>query len=67
MQAIMIYTAGIKLFMHLDASGMKHPIATLICFLVCAPLTAISSEIFYRAIDMPTQLIAHQTWAWVKN
>ncbi|KAF2732264.1 hypothetical protein EJ04DRAFT_578516 [Polyplosphaeria fusca] len=64
-QSIIIYSAGIKLYMHLNGNGMNHEAAAFLCFLICAPLVALLSEAFYRAVDVPSKIIAHHTWAWM--
>ncbi|KAH8693405.1 hypothetical protein GQ44DRAFT_635204 [Phaeosphaeriaceae sp. PMI808] len=66
-QPLILYTAGIKLYMRLYASGTNHEVATLVCFLVCLPLVAAGSEVFYRIVDLPSILVAKETWAWVRK
>ncbi|KAF2263612.1 hypothetical protein CC78DRAFT_465370 [Lojkania enalia] len=67
MQPILIYTAGIKLYMHLDATGVNHELATFVCFIVCLPLVGLASEIFYRAVDIPSITIARLMWEWIRK
>jgi len=61
----MIYTAGIKLYLHLDASGVGTALNALACFCACAPLVAVASEVFYRVIDVPSIVAARGFWAWM--
>ncbi|KAF2255335.1 hypothetical protein BU26DRAFT_559943 [Trematosphaeria pertusa] len=64
---LLIYTAGIKLFMHLHASGTNRGLATFACFVTCVPLVGLASEVFYRIVDLPSVAIAKEAWAWVKK
>ncbi|KAF2876454.1 hypothetical protein BDV95DRAFT_483699 [Massariosphaeria phaeospora] len=65
-QPLVIYTAGIKLYMHMYASGANHEIATFACFVVCLSLTLVAAEVFYRSVDIPSVVIAREAWKWVK-
>ncbi|KAF2650849.1 hypothetical protein K491DRAFT_638477 [Lophiostoma macrostomum CBS 122681] len=67
MQPLMIYTAGIKLYMYLHAAGTNHELATFVCFVVCLPLTAVASEMFYRIVDVPSMAVAKEVWEWIKK
>jgi hypothetical protein len=64
-QSIIMYTAGIKLWMRLDNAGAAQPVSTLVCFIVCAPLVAVASEVFYRLIDVPSVVAAKAFWTWM--
>jgi hypothetical protein len=65
-QAIVIYTAGIRLYLYIDASTRtEHALNTFACFCVCAPLVAIASEVFYRVIDVPSVVAARMFWGWM--
>ncbi|KAF2015709.1 hypothetical protein BU24DRAFT_450382 [Aaosphaeria arxii CBS 175.79] len=66
-QPILLYTAGIKLYMHMHASGISHEMATFVCFIVCVPLVGLAAEVFYRVIDLPSIAAAKETWAWLKR
>lgn len=66
-QPLLIYTAGIKLYMHMHASGTNHELATFACFVVCLPLVALASEVFYRTVDLPSIAIAKEVWDWVRK
>ncbi|KAF2031724.1 hypothetical protein EK21DRAFT_62393 [Setomelanomma holmii] len=64
-QSIMIYTAGIKLWLHLYRAGGSDAVNSLVCFIVCAPLVAVASEVFYRIVDVPSVVFARCAWAWM--
>ncbi|KAF1945376.1 hypothetical protein EJ02DRAFT_53729 [Clathrospora elynae] len=64
-QAILIYTVGIKLYLHIDATGTNNAVSGLVCFLVCAPMVAIAAEVFYRLVDLPSVGLAKAFWAWM--
>lgn len=66
-QPLIIYTAGIKLFMHMAASGTNRGLATFACFAVCVPLVALASEVFYRLFDIPSMAVAKEAWAWIRK
>ncbi|KAH7072660.1 hypothetical protein BKA63DRAFT_567260 [Paraphoma chrysanthemicola] len=63
--SICVYTAGIKLWMHLHNAGGNEAVNTLICFIVCTPLVAVASEIFYRLVDNPSVGVARGLWSWM--
>jgi hypothetical protein len=64
-QAIVIYTVGIKLYTHISAAGGNNAVGGLVCFVVCAPLVAIAGEVFYRLVDLPSVVVARGFWAWM--
>ncbi|PSN64864.1 hypothetical protein BS50DRAFT_526791 [Corynespora cassiicola Philippines] len=66
-QPVLIYTAGIKMYMQMHATGANHEAATFACLVVCLPLVALASEIFYRAFDLPSIAIAKEVWEWVRK
>ncbi|KAH6629856.1 hypothetical protein C7974DRAFT_194639 [Boeremia exigua] len=66
-QPIIIYTVGIKLWMHMDQSGAASTVSTLASFVVCASVVAIGSEIFYRAVDLPSIAAAKSFWSFMIN
>ncbi|KAF2112818.1 hypothetical protein BDV96DRAFT_663605 [Lophiotrema nucula] len=66
-QPILIYTAGIKLYLRLHSSALSHEVSTLICFLLCLPLVVVASEVFYRIVDVPSMGVAHWIWAWMRK
>jgi hypothetical protein len=66
-QPLLLYSAGINLYMHLHVIGVKHELATFLCFAVCVPLVGLVSEAFHRVVDLPTVVFAREAWAWMKR
>jgi hypothetical protein len=64
-QSIIIYTVGIKLWMAMASTGVSGPLSTFASFIVCAAMTAIGSEIFYRLIDLPSVAAAKAFWSFM--
>lgn len=64
-QSIVIYTAGIKLWLHINKSGTSDTLNTFAVFCTCAATVALASEVFYRAIDIPSVAFARLFWAWM--
>ena len=64
-QSIIVYTIGIKLWMHMDNKGIASMVSTLASFVVCASSVALASEIFYRAIDLPSIAAAKAFWEFM--
>jgi hypothetical protein len=64
-QSIIIYTAGIQLYTHMVAAGMNGAASSFVCFLVCAPLVAVTAEVFYRLVDLPSVVLARGFWAFM--
>jgi peptidoglycan/LPS O-acetylase OafA/YrhL len=64
-QAIIIYTVGIKLYTHINAAGGNNAASGLVSFVVCAPLVVIAGEMFYRLVDLPSVVVARGFWAWI--
>ncbi|KAF1846005.1 uncharacterized protein K460DRAFT_313030 [Cucurbitaria berberidis CBS 394.84] len=64
-QSIIVYTAGIKLFLHIKATGTGDAVNNFACFCVCAPLVALASEVFYRLVDLPSVVLARIFWTWM--
>ncbi|KAK8202961.1 hypothetical protein IWZ00DRAFT_563074 [Phyllosticta capitalensis] len=65
-QAIIIYTAGIKLFMHLS-QDLNWPTggSNILCLFVCLVTVIPGAEIFYRVVDLPAQVIAQLAWNFI--
>jgi hypothetical protein len=64
---IFLYAAGIRLYLVCFQAGIKHELATFICFITCVPMVAIATEVFYRLIDVPSAAVAKLAWAWLKQ
>jgi hypothetical protein len=66
-QAIIIYTIGIKLWLYTEDAGVHGQVSTLASFAVCASLVALGSEFFYRLVDLPSIAAARGFWTWMTN
>ncbi|KAJ4411067.1 hypothetical protein N0V91_001440 [Didymella pomorum] len=64
-QSIIIYTVGIKLWMALASTGVSGALSTFASFIVCAAMTAIGSEVFYRLVDLPSVAAAKAFWSFM--
>lgn len=64
-QSIIIYTVGIKLWMAMTGTGVSDALSTFASFVVCAAVTAIGSEIFYRLVDLPSVAAAKAFWTFM--
>lgn len=64
-QSIIIYSAGIKMWLHLNKSGTPDATNTFAVFCVCVPLVALTSELFYRVVDIPSIIFAKNFWTWM--
>jgi NCAIR mutase (PurE)-related protein len=47
------------------AAGMNGAASSFVCFLVCAPLVAVTAEVFYRLVDLPSVVLARGFWAFM--
>ena len=67
-QSIIMYTAGIKLFMYIRyVQGAAFPAAAIATLVTCIPLTAIIGEIFYRLFDWPSRVVAKWFFDWIRE
>ncbi|KAK4542403.1 hypothetical protein LTR36_006860 [Oleoguttula mirabilis] len=64
-QSIVFWTAGIMLFLHLHGHGASTAIANLAVFVTCSLATFLFGEVYYRAVDVPSQWIASQAYSWL--
>ncbi|KAH8654060.1 hypothetical protein BGZ60DRAFT_386647 [Tricladium varicosporioides] len=68
MQSTIIYTAGIKLYLHLRTSqGWSDGGAGTMCLFVCLLVTIPAVEIFYRIVDVPSQWLAKGAFDWIRE
>jgi len=65
MQSLVIYTVGIKLYMQMVEKGNNTATSGLLAFVVCLPVTALLSEVFYRIVDIPSIVVARSFWAFM--
>lgn len=65
-QSIIFWTVGIKLYMHLHVQrDVSPPLAKFAVFVIGTITTGVGAEVFYRAIDLPSQWIAKETNLWL--
>ncbi|KAJ4370385.1 hypothetical protein N0V83_004903 [Neocucurbitaria cava] len=64
-QSLVIYSVGIKLYLHINTTGTGKAANNLACFCVCASSVAVASEIFYRLVDLPSIVVARKCWKWM--
>ncbi|ORY09758.1 hypothetical protein BCR34DRAFT_625580 [Clohesyomyces aquaticus] len=64
-QCIVVYTLGIKLYqgLHLDNSVA----AVAVCFFSSLATTVVGVEVFYRSIEVPSQVLSHKAFDWIKE
>lgn len=67
MQPLLMYTAGVKLYLHMHGNGASHELATFVCFVVCVPLVVLGAETFYRLVDVPSVALAKKLWDWIRE
>ncbi|OJD32422.1 uncharacterized protein BKCO1_3800041 [Diplodia corticola] len=62
-QATVIYTAGIKLFLHLRIDkNWPEGASNIVCLAVCLVTVVPGAELFYRVVDYPSQVLARVAW-----
>ncbi|KAF1988520.1 hypothetical protein K402DRAFT_351716 [Aulographum hederae CBS 113979] len=67
-QSIIVSTAGIKMYIHMTASsGASNGGTVVACLVMCTAFLPVAGEIFYRAIERPTELLAHLLFKWVRE
>lgn len=68
LQSIVIYTAGIKLFMHLSIEkNLSVEAARVVCLFVCAIIVIIGAEVFHRLVDLPSKKLAFTVFDWIRK
>jgi hypothetical protein len=66
-QGIIIYTLGIKFFVYLHRKGWSDTGATLLCLPVCLGAVIPSAEIFFRLVELPSQILAKESFEWIRT
>lgn len=62
-QATIIYTAGIKLFLHLRVDkNWPEGACNILCLAVCVFTAVPGAEIFHRVVDYPSDVLARVAW-----
>jgi hypothetical protein len=64
-QSIVIYTLGIKLYQALHLANDNAAIA--VCFFVTLAASAAGAELFYRLIDIPSHILSHVAFDWIRE
>ncbi|KAF2862310.1 hypothetical protein K470DRAFT_204626, partial [Piedraia hortae CBS 480.64] len=64
-QSLVLWTAGIKLYLHLTENGTSSALANFAVFVVGAITTIAATELYYRAIDRPSQKLAAKAFEWL--
>lgn len=68
LQSIVIYTAGIKLFMHLSIEkSLSVEAARVVCLIVCAIMVIVGAEMFHRLVDLPSRKLAFSVYDWIRR
>ncbi|KAL1296790.1 hypothetical protein AAFC00_000251 [Neodothiora populina] len=66
-QSILLYTAGLKIFIVLVDTNISTAGAKAVVFVVCLPATLLGAELFHRAIDQPSQWFGQAFFRWTRN
>ncbi|KAJ4360226.1 uncharacterized protein N0V89_000786 [Didymosphaeria variabile] len=64
-QSILVYTMGIRLFQVLPIAN--EVASTVACFFVVLAATAMGSEVFYRVVEVPSHVLSHATFDWIRD
>ncbi|KAK4983116.1 hypothetical protein LTR66_008951 [Elasticomyces elasticus] len=67
-QSIIVYTLGIKLFMHMTTNPSYNTAnARGASFVACLATTIVAAEAFYRLVDRPSQAFARMVFDWIRE
>jgi peptidoglycan/LPS O-acetylase OafA/YrhL len=64
-QSIIIYTLGIKLYQTLHIVNEIASVA--VCFFVTLAVSAGGAELFYRAVEVPSHVLSHIAFDWIRE
>jgi peptidoglycan/LPS O-acetylase OafA/YrhL len=64
-QSIVVYTLGIKLYQMLHLSSDMAVVA--VCFFVTLATSVGGAEIFYRIVEVPSQVLSHVAFDWIRE
>ncbi|CAO2653388.1 Nn.00g027990.m01.CDS01 [Neocucurbitaria sp. VM-36] len=64
-QSIIIYTLGIKLYQTIHLANNTATVA--VCFLVTLITSAASAEVFYRLVEVPSHVLSHVAFDWIRE
>jgi peptidoglycan/LPS O-acetylase OafA/YrhL len=65
-QGLIIYTVGIKLFLHLHSVGGSEIETTIACLVVCVLTVIATAEVFYRLVEIPSKRFAKAAFEWMR-
>jgi len=65
MQSIVVYTIGIKLFVHMHDKGVGFSGDAIATFIVCVAATGVFGEIMHHLVDTPGRRFSHVFWGWL--
>ncbi|KAJ9293492.1 hypothetical protein DTO271G3_7757 [Paecilomyces variotii] len=67
-QSIIIYTAGIKLFVHLNQEKRWPSEGSVFTvFIVCLAAVVPIAELFYRLVEYPSRALAYRLFDWIRE
>lgn len=67
-QSIIIYIAGIKLFLHLNIQKQWPPEGSVVtCPVVCFVSVITIGEVFYRLVKYPSKALAYRLFDWIRE
>jgi hypothetical protein len=64
-QSLIIYTLGIKLYETLHIAN--HNALVAVCFFVTMAASAGGAEVFYRAVEVPSHVLSHVAFDWIRE
>ncbi|OAK99236.1 hypothetical protein IQ06DRAFT_355958 [Phaeosphaeriaceae sp. SRC1lsM3a] len=62
---LVIYTLGVKLYQMLHLSSNNLEIT--VCFFTTLTASALGAEIFYRVVEIPSQVLSHVAFDWIRE
>lgn len=65
-QSIIIYSMGMKLFLHWHKNGASEIGVIIACLLVCVLTVIPTAEVFYRLVEIPSQRFAKVAFEWMR-
>lgn len=67
-QGIVVYTAGMRLFVHLNVTRhWASEVSVFVCFIVCVLATVVFAELFFRLVDRPSRAFSHYVYRWIRE
>ncbi|OJJ42466.1 hypothetical protein ASPZODRAFT_29195 [Penicilliopsis zonata CBS 506.65] len=67
-QGIVVYTAGMRLFIHLNVDRQwPSQVSVFVSFLVSLLTVIAFAELFYRLVDHPSRAFSHIVFDWIRE